>query len=65
MSGWMYNGYTKVKVGNGRNRRYKELHEYKCLHCGKSIRIDYTQKPPTNCPNCGADMRKGGQDAVN
>lgn len=62
MSAWMYDGYTKVKIGDGRHARYEEKHIYKCLHCGKAIRIDHTQKPPRNCPNCLSDMREGEQE---
>lgn len=61
MSAWMYDGYTKVKVGTGRHARMVEKHTYKCLHCGRSVRVEWSEKPPMYCPNCGADMR-GGQD---
>ena len=52
---WMYDGYTKVKEGQGRKARYVETYIYKCLHCGKEVRTD--DKPPRYCPNCGNDNR--------
>ena len=64
MSAWMYDGYTKVKVGTGRYAKMVENHIYKCLHCGWSVRVERTKKPPMYCPNCGADMR-GEQHETN
>lgn len=57
MSRWMYDGYTKVKVGTGRRAKMVENHIFKCLNCGWSVRVERTEKPPRYCPNCGSDMR--------
>lgn len=63
MSAWMYDGYTKVKVGTGRHARMVEKHIYKCLHCGWSVMVERTEKPPMYCPKCQTDMR-GEQDGL-
>lgn len=55
MSGWMYDGYTKFKAGTGRRAKMVENHIFKCLHCGWSVRVERTEKPPRYCPNCRAD----------
>ena len=57
MSAWMYDGYTKTKVGSGRYAKMVESHIYKCLHCGRSVRVERTEKPPMYCPYCQSDMR--------
>lgn len=57
MSAWKYDGYTKVKIGNGRHARMVENHIYKCPYCDWSVRVERTQKPPQFCPNCNTDMR--------
>ena len=57
MSKWIYDGYTKVKIGAGRHARMIEKRIYICPDCQKSIRIETMVKPPRTCPNCGADMR--------
>lgn len=60
MSKWIaYDGYTKVKMGNGRHARFVVNHIYKCPDCGWSVRIERTQKPPRCCPNCQKDMKEG------
>lgn len=58
MSKWIYDGYTKVKVGTGRSARMYERHIYICPACKKTIRIGWNQKPPMTCPNCSADMEE-------
>lgn len=37
MSKWKYDGYTKVKMGNGRHARFIENYIYKCHDCGQAI----------------------------
>ena len=61
-SAWMYDGYTKVKVGTGRHARMVEKHIYKCLHCGWNVRTERTEKPPQYCPKCQSDMRGEAND---
>lgn len=56
MSKWKYDGYTKVKIGYGRNARMLEKRDYVCAYCNKGIRIDWNVRPPKQCPNCKADM---------
>lgn len=56
---WKYDGYTKVKVGTGRNARMVEKWIYLCPFCDQDIRIERTVKLPMTCPSCGADMREG------
>ena len=63
MSKWIYDGYTKVRIGAGRHARMIEKRIYICPDCQKSIRIETMVKPPRTCPNCGADMR-GGKDGT-
>lgn len=62
MSAWLYDGYTKIKVGTGRHARMVENHVYKCLHCGWSVRVERSEKPPMYCPNCKSDMRERRTD---
>lgn len=59
MSKWIYDGYTKVKMGSGRHQRYVENRIYKCPDCGWSVRVECMVKPPRYCPNCKKDMREG------
>ena len=59
MSKWIYDGYTKVKMGNGRHARFVWNYIYKCPDCGWSVRVERTQKPPRFCPNCKKDMKEG------
>lgn len=63
MSGWMFEGYVKDKVGTGRHTKFIEYHDYKCLHCGYYMRVERTQKPPRYCPKCGDD-KKGAKDEL-
>lgn len=58
MSKWIYDGYTKVKIGSGRHARYVENHIYKCNGCGCPVRVERTEKPPRYCPSCMADMKE-------
>ena len=58
MSKWIYDGYTKVKIGSGRHARYVENHIYKCNVCGWSVRVERTENPPRYCPSCMADMKE-------
>ena len=58
MSRWIYDGYTKVKVGNGRHARMVENRIYICPDCKQSIRLEWMVKPPMYCPNCNANMKE-------
>lgn len=59
MSKWKYDGYTKIKIGQGRSAKMLEKRCYTCPYCSKTIRIDYGGKLPNRCPNCYADMDEG------
>ena len=59
MSKWIYDGYTKVKMGNGRHARFIENYIYKCPNCGWSVRVERLEKPPHYCPNCKENMKEG------
>ena len=59
MSKWIYDGYTKVKVGSGRHQRYVENQIYKCPDCGWSVKTERATKPPQYCPNCQKNMKEG------
>ena len=37
-------------------KRIMEEFEFE-QHCGRSVRVERTEKPPRYCPICGADMR--------
>ena len=52
MTRWQYEGFTKVKSGEGRNARYIEMWEYKCPKCGHTVRIPAHIKPPSICNGC-------------
>lgn len=56
MSKWIYDGYTKVKIGSGRHARYVTKYTYKCPYCGLSVRVERLERPPRFCQNCNADM---------
>lgn len=58
MSKWIYDGYTKVKIGSGRHARYVENRIYKCNGCGWTVRVERMEKPPRYCPSCMADMKE-------
>lgn len=62
MSKWIYDGYTKVKVGTGRHARMVGNHIYKCPNCGWSVRVEQSERPPMCCPNCQSDMRERRTD---
>ena len=37
--------------------------EWECSHCKRQMELsDDTNGHPNFCPNCGADMRKGGEE---
>lgn len=61
MSKWIYDGYTKVKIGSGRHARYVVNHIYKCNVCGWSVRVERTVKPPRYCPSCREDMKEDSE----
>lgn len=62
MSKWIYDGYTKIRVGHGRHARYIETHTYICPDCNWHERIERTVKPPEFCPVCGKNMKDGEQE---
>lgn len=54
-----------VPVRHGRWKHKKDLKQFFCDQCGEpSLTEDdiyfYGMEFPNFCPNCGADMRKGG-----
>lgn len=42
-----------------------EIVEEKCSLCGRYVQRYRTQSPNNCCPNCGAKMDEGGQNASN
>lgn len=55
-----------VPVRHGRWKHKKDLKQFFCDQCGEpSLTEDdvyfYGMEFPNFCPNCGADMRKGGE----
>lgn len=55
---WIYDGYTKVKIGSGRGARMSEDWIYKCSVCGHEIRVNYAYRNdlPTKCDKCGGKV---------
>ena len=56
-----------VPVRHGRWKHKKDLKQFFCDQCGEpSLTEDdvyfYGMEFPNFCPNCGADMRKGGDN---
>ena len=52
---WIYDGYVKVKVGEGRKAHYVESFDWKCAKCGRVVRTHDRHKPQFWCADCRED----------